>query len=199
MDLSFLQDETCIALNKIYLGFKKFVFVPQYYVAVNDKVVAQSVSEIVSMNCVKFISKRAARGLIQEDALTYLLDTEAPPQRFVRDLALGAHEGWTVTYVALQVAYYLGFEEVIIIGMDHRFSQSGPANEAATMQGPDISHFSEEYFGFGQKWDFPDLRRSEESYQVAKQEFLSVGRRIYDATVGGACSIFEKIDYRSLV
>src|SRR3546814_3009144 len=45
MDLSFLQRETVIGLNKIFHGFEKFDFYPRYYVAVNRKVLEQSRSE----------------------------------------------------------------------------------------------------------------------------------------------------------
>src|SRR3546814_3551381 len=62
MDLSFLQRETVIGLNKIFLGFEKFDFYPRYYVAVNRKVLEQSVTSITALNCVKFISDRADRS-----------------------------------------------------------------------------------------------------------------------------------------
>ena len=45
---------------------------------------------------------------------------------FVKDLAtLKLNEGWTVTYWSLQVLYYIGCQQVVIVGMDHSFQQSG--------------------------------------------------------------------------
>jgi hypothetical protein len=198
MDLSFLNRECVIGLNKIYLGFQQFKFYPKYYVAVNRKVIEQSASDIPKLNCVKFLGDRGAGGVISEDALTYLLNTKNPPFRFCKDIAMGLHEGWTVTYAALQVAYYLGFLEVIIIGMDHNFSFSGMPNEEKVLQGEDPNHFCGSYFGNGQKWDNPDLEHSEESYEIAKRIFQQDGRRILDATVGGRCQVFEKVDYREM-
>lgn len=197
MDLSCLKDEITIGLNKIFLGFKKFNFYPRYYIAINDKVIAQSVEQIRRLNCVKFISKRNG-GLIPENALAYHVNTQDPPARFSHDIAQGLHEGWTVTYAALQIAYYLGFKEVVIIGMDHRYEYIGIPNEEHQLDGPDPNHFTPEYFGGGQKWDNPDLANSEESYRIARVEYEKDGRRIIDATVDGACAIFEKADYRKL-
>jgi len=197
MDLSFLRRNTVIGLNKIYLGLSKFGFYPKYYVAVNDLVVQQSAEQIKALSCIKFISKRNA-AYFPEDALTYHLETRNPPARFCHDIAQGVHEGWTVTYVALQIARYLGFTEVVIIGLDHRYEYSGGPNETKVMEGADPNHFSPDYFGGGQKWDNPDLMNSEESYRIARQEFEKEGRRIIDATVDGACTIFEKQDYRKL-
>ena len=196
MNLGFLRHHTCIGTNKIYLGFKKFGFYPKYYVAVNDLVVQQSADEIQRLNCVKFISQRNA-SCVPESALTYHINTTTPPQRFCKDISQGVHEGWTVTYAALQIAYFLGFQEVVIVGMDHRYAYQGQPNETHLMQGDDPNHFAPGYFG-GQRWDNPDLAHSEESYQIARTSFEADGRRIIDATVNGACTVFEKQDYTRL-
>lgn len=198
MDLSFLRHEIIIGLNKIFLGFSKFCFYPRYYVAVNDKVIEQSAQQIKALNCVKFISARNTQ-LVPECALTYPINTcPPPPARFCHDITQGVREGWTVTYAALQIAYYLGFKEVIIIGMDHRYEYVGKPNEAGRLDGPDPNHFSSNYFGGGQIWDHPDLVQSEESYRIARAEYEKTGRRIIDATLDGACTIFEKADYRHI-
>lgn len=197
MDLSPLRRATVIGLNKIFLGFKRFRFHPRYYVAVNAKVIEQSAEQIKALNCVKFLSKRCG-DLVPENALTYHIDTQRPPARFCHDISSGLREGGTVTYAALQIAYFLGFKTVVIIGMDHRFEYSGAPHEARVLDGPDPNHFSPEYFGYGQTWDNPDLALSEESYRVARTEFEKDGRRIIDATVDGACDIFEKADFTAL-
>ncbi|HJV25555.1 MAG TPA: 6-hydroxymethylpterin diphosphokinase MptE-like protein [Aromatoleum sp.] len=198
MELGFLRSETVIGMNKIYLGFRKFGFYPRYYVAINAKVIEQSLNEIGAMNCVKFIGSQGAMGRISEGPMTYLINTTTPPARFCHDISRGVHEGFTVTHAALQIAYYLGFQEVVLIGLDHRYEFSGKPNEARTLDGPDPNHFSESYFGHGQRWDNPDLAHSEESYALARLEFQRAGRRIIDATLDGACPTFEKADYREL-
>ncbi|GAB3343652.1 6-hydroxymethylpterin diphosphokinase MptE-like protein [Marilutibacter aestuarii] len=198
MDLAFLRRETVVGMNKIHLGFDRFGFYPRYYVAVNRHVIEQSQRHIRALNCVKFIGDRGSEGRIQEDALTYLLNTREPPARFCHDIAQGLHEGWTVTYAALQVARYLGFQEVVLIGLDHRYRYEGSPNELLKFEGPDHNHFSEAYFGHGQAWNNPDLERSEESYRIARTEYEKEGRRILDATVDGACTLFEKVDHRDI-
>lgn len=196
MNLRFLQRETTIGLNKIYQGVQRFRFYPRYLVAVNRKVLEQAYREIAAMRCVKLIGERGS-DLLPEDALTYHLRTKNPPSRFCKDIERGVHEGWTVTYAALQIAYYMGFREVVIIGMDHRFKFSGEPNESRMLEGSDTNHFSTEYFA-GRTWDNPDLQRSEESYRIARQVLEADGRRIIDATVDGDCNVFEKCDYRTL-
>jgi len=199
MKLDFLRRETVLGVNKIFLGFKKFAFYPRYYVAVNRKVIAQAESQIKALNCVKFIGDAGADGRIDENAMTYLVNTRSPKSRFCKDLATeGMHEGYTVTYAALQVAYFLGFKQVILIGLDHRYEYTGQPNEARRLDGPDPNHFSPDYFGNGQEWDNPDLEHSEDSYRLARRMFEEDGRSIVDATVGGACTVFSKQDYQDI-
>jgi hypothetical protein len=61
----------------------------------------------------------------------------------------------------------------------------------------DQSHFHPQYFPKGAKWQLPDLLRSEIDFSLAKNAFETDGRKIYDATIGGKCEVFEKVDYSS--
>ena len=194
MDLSFLRGRTVIGLNKIHLGLDRFGFQPNYLVAVNPRVAEQAGDAMAALPAVKFIGERAAPHLPESDDIFHvpILD---PPVTFSRDLPSGLFEGSTVTHAALQVVYYMGFSEVAIIGMDHRFAYQGKPHEPRLMDGPDPNHFSPDYFR-GHIWDNPDLASSEASYAVARQVYEADGRRILDATLDGACTVFEKVDYR---
>ncbi len=196
MDLSFLRHELVIGLNKIHLGMERFGFAPRYLVAVNARVVEQARAELAALTAIKFIGARAAAHL-PEDAFTYHVPVLNPPVMFSRDLTVGVREGGTVTHAALQIAWYMGFSEVVIIGMDHRFTYQGAPHETRFLDGPDPNHFSADYFG-NQSWDNPDLARSEASYAEARRVYEETGRRILDATLGGACQIFQKADYRQV-
>ena len=195
MDLGFLRDRTVIGLNKIHLGLDRFDFQPRYLVAVNARVVEQAGPAIAALPAIKFIGARAAPHL-RESADIFHVPVLNPPVTFSRNICKGVREGGTVTHAALQIAFYMGFAEVAIIGMDHRFSYQGAPHAPHLMTGPDENHFSPDYFR-GQVWDNPNLARSEESYAVARKIYEAEGRRIVDATLDGACTIFEKADYRS--
>lgn len=205
MDLSFLKKEVVIGMNKIFLGLKRFGFYPKYYVAINPNVIEQSVKQIQQLSCVKVLGRNAATAYLKDGPLTYLVDTKAhdrnergePCPGFSKDIAASPiHEGWTVTHVALQLAYHLGFQEVVLIGLDHRYQFEGAPNEKTTLVGQDQNHFDPNYFGGGQSWHNPDLFHSDESYRLAKSVFESEGRQIIDATLDGACKVFKKQDYK---
>jgi hypothetical protein len=127
------------------------------------------------------------------------LDTDyTPPESFATDVSGRVFEGSTVTYVALQLAYHMGFDDVILVGVDHNFETKGPANITVVSHGADQDHFSPEYFGKGFRWQLPDLEASERAYRLAKRAFEADRRRVRDATVGGKLTIFPKVDYDDL-
>ena len=66
---------------------------------------------------------------------------------FSIDLTKGFVGGNTATYAALQIAFYMGFSKIIIIGMDHNFTHSGSPNQEGLLEGADPNHFDSSYFG----------------------------------------------------
>jgi hypothetical protein len=110
----------------------------------------------------------------------------------------GVWEGATVTFVAMQLAYYIGFSKVILIGVDHSFKTKGDPHKKVVSVGSDPNHFDPNYFGKGFKWNLPDLETSEYAYSLAKKAFGEDGREIVDATVGGKLKVFKKVKYRQL-
>ena len=196
MDLSFLKNEITFGMNRIYLLFDKWNFRPSYYVSVNPLVIEQSAEQICKITSPKFLG---LNGLpyIQNHRDTIFLQSIRSPS-FSNDPRNGLWEGHTVTYVAMQLAYFMGFSEVILIGVDHYFKSQGPANKEVISDRDDQNHFHPHYFGKGVRWHLPDLAKSEVAYSLAKQAFEADGRRIVDATVDGHLTIFPKADYKQV-
>jgi hypothetical protein len=197
-DLTKLKNEYTFGMNRIYLAFDDIGFETSYYVSVNDLVIEQCANEILELKIPRFVSWRAGkRWLTQQENLFFLYTTYTEP-KFAKDIRNRLWESATVTYVALQIAFFMGFDEVIIIGVDHNFETKGKANTTIISQGDDPNHFHPGYFGKGFRWQLPDLEMSEVGYRMAKEAFERDGRKVLDATIGGKLSIFEKIDYNRL-
>jgi len=103
-----------------------------------------------------------------------------------------------VTYVAMQIAFYMGFHQVILIGVDHSFSTKGQPHAVVVTETKDPNHFDEQYFGKGFRWQLPDLDGSELAYRIAKYQFERYGREIVDATISGKLDVFKKVAYKDL-
>jgi len=196
MDLSFLENEITFGMNRIFLLFDTWKFRPTYYVSVNPLVIEQSAEEILKIDAPKFLSHKGIPFFNDPGEIHFL--QSIPQWFFSKDPRNGICEGWTVTYVAMQLAYFMGFEEVVLIGVDHHFFTQGDPNKEVVSEGDDPNHFHPDYFGKGVRWHLPDLERSEGSYRMAKQAFEAENRRIIDATVGGKLAVFPKADYREL-
>lgn len=197
-DLTKLKNEYTFGMNRIYLAFDDMGFETSYYVSVNDLVIEQCANEILELKIPRFVSWRAGkRWLTQQENLYFLYTTYTEP-KFAKDIRNRLWESATVTYVALQIAFFMGFDEVILIGVDHNFETKGKANTTIVSQGDDPNHFHPGYFGKGFRWQLPDLEMSEVGYRMAKEAFEKDGRKVLDATIGGKLTIFEKIDYNKL-
>ena len=196
-DLSKLRAEFTFGMNRIYLMFPELGFETSYYVAVNDLVVEQCAADIQALKMPRFVSWRARKWLRSDDHLNFLFTTYTGPT-FQRNITARLWESATVTYVALQTAFYLGFETVILIGVDHSFVTQGKPNTTIVSEGDDPNHFAPGYFGKGFRWQLPDLDTSELGYHYARRAYEQAGRKVLDATVGGKLTVFEKVDYLSL-
>ena len=200
-DLALLKNEYTFGMNRIYLAFEEWGFQTSFLVSVNDLVIEQCHHDFRELNMPKFFSWRSKDLLFpdsQPDINTHFLYTTYTGPKFNNMTTKRFWEGATVTYVCLQLAFCMGFSEVFLIGVDHSFDTKGKANQTIVSQGDDPNHFSPEYFGKGFRWQLPDLDTSEVSYRLAHQSYLSAGRQVFDATIGGKLEVFPKVDYGSI-
>ncbi|MEW5870912.1 MAG: 6-hydroxymethylpterin diphosphokinase MptE-like protein [Chloroflexota bacterium] len=196
-DLSRLKNEFTFGMNRFYLMFPELGFATSYYMCVNSLVIEQCADDIRSLSIPKFLSWRS-RTLIQPTPdMTFLHTTYTGP-KFAQDARGRLWEGATVTYVTLQLAFHMGFETAILIGVDHNYFTQGKPNTTVVSQGDDPNHMHANYFGKGFRWQLPDLDTSERAYALARQSYEQAGRQVLDATVGGKLTIFDKVDYNNL-
>jgi len=196
-DLSKLQNEFSIGTNRIFLAKEELGFSPTVLLSVNNLVVEQSARELEALDMPKFFSWRC-REWISMDSNTHFLYTSYFTPGFAKNVSGRVWEGGTVTNVALQLAYHLGFKHVVLIGVDHNYVDKGKPNSTVESQGPDPNHFSKDYFGKGFKWQLPDLETWEDGYRIVRQAYEADSREVLDATIGGKLQVFKKIDYDSL-
>jgi hypothetical protein len=186
-----LRREYTFSMNRAYLMYQDWGFMPSYYVCINDLVLEQFSADISRLGMPKFLnfSQHARFG---HDA-NYLRIPPRLREKFTPDMTRPITSGATVTYATLQLAFFMGFREVIIVGLDHRFADTGtPGRTVVRVDAKDANHMHPNYFPQGIKWQLPDLVRSEHAYAMARTAYEREGRRIIDATVNGACPIFER-------
>jgi len=196
-DLSKLKNEFTFGMNRFYLAFPDLGFNTSLLLTVNDLVIEQCAQDLRALPIPTFVSWRGRKWIEPAENLHYLYTSYDLP-RFSGNAAGRLWEGATVTFVAMQLAFYMGFKQVYLIGVDHSFTTQGKPNTTITSNGDDPNHFNPSYFGKGFRWQLPDLETSELAYTMAREAYKNAGREIIDATVGGKLTIFPKVDYEDL-
>ena len=193
VDFDLLKGVYTFGLNKINLLFDQTDFRPSSIVAVNPLVLKQNSDFYASTNIPLFLEQNALNVPISLNDNTIILNSCDIPF-FSRDCSMSMFQGYTVTYVALQLAFHMGFEKVALVGCDHSFSGVSEPNRVFKSDTEDLSHFSKDYFSKGQLWQHPDLKQSEVYYALAKQVYEASGRTIFNATTKTLLEVFPRID-----
>jgi hypothetical protein len=197
-DLGLLDNVFTFGLNKINLMFDKNRFRPSCIVANNLLVIEQNADFYNDTDIPLFIDSKGKKFVTPRKNVTYI-HTSSPRLKFARDCSISIYQGFTVTFVALQLAYHMGFNDVALIGCDHNFATKGPANKSVTSGETDPNHFDPNYFAGGVKWQLPDLFQSEVSYHLANSVYEASGRKIWNATAGGQLEIFPRIELSDFI
>jgi hypothetical protein len=113
--------------------------------------------------------------------------------------------GGSVLFLAMQIAFYLGFREVVLIGVDHTFN-APPEIEARMRQhggycytesGNVQSHFDPHYHNSSTMYHV-DFNAVERGCEMARAVFAREGRRIINATPGTKLETFPLVKYEDL-
>lgn len=160
-------------------------FVPEYYVCINPLVLDQNKEIILTYPALALFLRADAD--IQGDKIYPIKSIYTPG--FYMDPDQGLYEGFTVTYVMLQLAFYMGFTTVLLAGVDWSYQYTGQPNQLNSQVNPEANHYHPKYF-VGQEWHNPDLIRSREAYQMAQRAYQADGRKIINLSPGTKLDVF---------
>lgn len=197
-DLDKLIGEVSFGANRIYNIFTETDWRPTYYLIEDINLIRECKNEIfLHIKNEKFV------GMIDylpcpsvEGAYYYRIKQElyADKQKFSTDILECTYHGFTVTYTSIQMAVYMGFKEIYLIGMDHSYSYEKTA-DGNIIKNPGVKdHFSEN----DKVASTPQLFRNEEAYSAAREYCDSHGVKICNATRGGKLEIFERVNFDEL-
>lgn len=200
VDFNMLQHSNVFSfgLNKINLLFEKFDYRPSCIVAVNPFVIEQNKEFYNTTDIPLFIDAKGKKWIKFRENVHFLHSTGAPGD-FARDCSISINQGATVTYVAMQLSFHMGFSDVALIGCDHNFKTKGPPNKKVQGENNDPNHFDPRYFSNGVTWQLPDLSASEFHYEKAGNIFAHFGRRIVNCTEGGNLEIFDRMSLKEFL
>jgi len=196
-DLNLIKNEIIFGVNTLYKGLDKFGMNCNYYV-ISDRTVCDRFSkDILDLDTNLILCYLSARGFLREKSK---YKTKKPfvikgggsiirSKTFPKDISKQVYAGGsTVIIICLQLAYYMGFKEVYLIGCDCDYS-----NEAH-FDGKKAGILTENRLKEEQHWE-----RVFSAYRICKKVFEEDGRKIYNSTVGGKLEIFERKNLEKLM
>jgi len=213
MNLDLLENEDTIAMNRIELIYPKTKWRPTYYIFCSSncednrwgkkwsKSILNACSEEKTTPIIwkryKNSIERNGGGTLPEKTLYLNSMSEnqvGTESTFSTDAFKRIDKSGTSMNVALQLAYYMNYEEVYIIGCDSNWITA--TNTTQTEEG-DINHFHPDYhadIGNGEH----EFWRMNTTHLTAAKHYKVAGKKIYNAGYNSAINAYEKINYESL-
>lgn len=203
-DLNMLKKEFTFAFNRIYYIFNKTEWRPTYYCIQDDKMLIRSIENIKKSIETKYIFApidfKWYYNLDLETNYYFCQKRNTFENRiyFSEFIDRNISVCNTVTYTAIQIAIYMGFTEIYLIGVDHTFNKE--LNSDGKIIYKDVkNYFCDEYDEDKNDLYIPQLSLSTKAYERAASYIMNFPNvHIYNATRGGELEVFKRIDFDSL-
>ena len=200
-DLEKLQNEITIGVNSIFLAYNETHWRPTYYVLVDVFHLSNMIFEhIDAINeiCIKeaIIHPRISKHKAFSNRLNCLINYSNHKANCIKNKKIKLsnnpqvciYDCFTVTNAAIQLAIYMGFKEIYLLGADCNYSNSK-------------MHFVETEIDDCDRnavWLPEAVRLSIDGYIATKKFALSNGVQIFNATRGGKLEVFDRVDFDTL-
>lgn len=197
--LEAIKNEDCFGANRIYKMFDKTSWRPKYYVIQDRYDNTKGVYENLNVENL-FVSDFywKEHGMSNPNAICYhikrtLKQTNKLP--FSEDCSEFVQAASTVTYTMIQLACYIGYEKIYLIGMDHTYANVTNDKGVVIQKNNVRNHAFED-----EKPNevVANIAYMEEAYRTAYRYCKRHGIKIYNATIGGALEIFKRKDFYKL-
>jgi hypothetical protein len=183
----FLAKYPTFGSNRVYLKYT-----PDYYAFCDPLWIEHYIDEITKLECIEKWIRWEFAHLIPK---AIPINNKAARREFSFEPRKWLHDGCTVTFVHLQLAFYHGFERVGLIGVDHHYGYEG---DPATLQkGKEAAHFTPDYYDDHVTYWRPNLERTTFSYKLARKAYEDAGRKVINLTPGSKLDVFKREDWQT--
>ncbi len=196
LDKLMQHGEVCISMNRIYNIFGKTEWRPDYYVIEDTMMIEDLRREIADLDLpVKFVptvptcfwEQSNLKNVVQYQLA--LLDNGEGMPLFSSIAEQCIYEGSTVTYACIQIAAYMGFQDIYLLGVDFNYSS-------------DLYDEKNHFQGYQRdkrvRLNVVSPKRMEAAYQCARNYAEENEIHIYNATRGGKLEVFERVEFDDL-
>jgi hypothetical protein len=207
-----IQGEISFSANMIYRSFQKTAWRPTFYVLGDLEVAKNYTREIVENVPSKLLLADFLAGYFPDlGRITTFRkehecfeDTEPPFSSNPLQIVNG---GYTVTYLMLQLAWWMGAREFHLLGVDCKWNlddykvvgQEGQIFQTVVLEKQASSYFIKDYFRPGETCIKPTHVKEQVLSMVAARKFIEGhGGKIFNAAKDSPLEVFERVDFDSL-
>ena len=193
-----------LACNLIFKCYDITQWRPKYYFFTdgvkNKKTFTDNnLLKYVSENC-EYIFSRSNGDLAKYNSeidnlilFKYMFSDSEDVYDFSSDCSQKIVIGHTVTYAMLQMAVYMGFKTIYLLGIDHNFSRE-QKEDGTIIKKENIKDHSS-ILGNYSIWGVPDIMNVTKAYISAKRYADEHDIKIYNTTRGGKLEVFERLEF----
>jgi hypothetical protein len=201
-DLDMIKGEFSFGSNRIYDIYEKTTWRPNYYIVVDKSVIKGfKKGSVLNLGVDKFFvfDKELADYFGgKNDVQEIFLKGKTPISRekyYQKSISENLEDYFTttqsVTCNALELAFYMGFSEIYLLGVDHNYQIERDINGKMKVNQNIQSHFKET-----KDKDFDKVAFNKEAatkcYETCKKYADSHDIKIYNCTRGGKLEVFER-------
>lgn len=191
------NNEITFGMNRIYELYDRTKWRPTFYLSQDPTVIRACLQETVEQtkNSIVFVKvpgekKYDIPGAINYDLDYTNVDKHIPPDFYDGSNCLFA-DGKSVTHTAFQLAVYMGFKDIYIIGADCNYSSDNKSINKDSY--PDSRMYDAKKVGIP-----PDMEYTFSAYRVVRKYAEKHGINVYNATRGGMLEELIRVDLDSL-
>lgn len=197
--------EITFATNRIFHIFENTAWRPTYYASEDITILKDIQDKISEVPCAaRFIpvNLKWYEGVHIPNATYFYMDYSSLLEDsfgLSLDAAKAIRCCGTVTISCIQLAIYMGFKEIYLLGVDHNYSKYTDAN-GNIVENPDIK----DYFSASYDTDFKaqisrDLGGTTHAFGCVQQLSQKNGNfAVYNATRGGKLEVFQRVNFDGL-
>jgi hypothetical protein len=200
-DLEKLKGEITFASNKIYKIFKQTKWRPTFYMVVDSIVLEENVKDINLVEAKTKFTLNCYKHLFKADLYFNNNLYKKKIGSFSTNIMESLYSSGTVSYHLLQIAHYMGFSEVYLIGHDYNFKDAiSKTKDLSFLKKEDNSqiYFSDSYIREDEKKAGQAPEEMYNGMEKAKSVYENSGRKIYNATRISYLDVFELKNFDNL-
>lgn len=216
-DVEKLTNEITFAVNNIYGFYKYTTWRPTFYCFTDPSLSKTFLSDLVLFKSITNDCKAVFTSVMNPVALSnysnnmyyFIYEDYEKGVQFSEDCAYKVCAAGTVIYCAIQLAFYMGFNEIYFLGMDFNYNVVRHIDGSIVTQNIE-NHPKEledvedeattkriiEDYGYSYMADV-DIQL--DGYKNTKKHADKVGAVVKNATRGGKLEVFPRIDFDNLM